>query len=220
MDIERNKGLTMKDEVWEFKRERILDEAVPLFAEYGFQGVSIDKIAKQLKVTKPFIYTYFKNKDALLEEIFARAVENMLTEADEVLSAPLPPEDRLKAFAVYYVLENIRHSNITTIFLNEEKNLSEASQKRLRVRHHAFDKKLADLIAEGVRSGAFAVSDPMLASLAISGMVRWVHRWYRPDGRLAPEEVAEKIAAFALNIVSYTGKPGKPPRRRASRAAA
>lgn len=211
----------MKDEVWEFKRERILDEAVPLFAEFGFQGVSIDKIAKQLKVTKPFIYTYFKNKDALLEEIFARAAENLLIGADEVLSTDLPPEERLRAFAIYYVLENIRRSDITAIFLNEEKNLSEASQKRLRVRHHAFDKKLADLIAEGVKSGAFDTADPMLASLAISGMARWVHRWYRPDGRLTPDEVAERFAGFALNIVSYAGKPNAArSKRRTSRTSA
>lgn len=203
----------MKDEVWEFKRERILDEAVPLFAEYGFQGVSIDKIAKRLKVTKPFIYTYFKNKDALLEEIFVKAAENLLIGADEVLSTDRAPEERLKAFAAYYVLENIRRADLTAIFLHEEKNLSEASQKRLRARHHAFDTKLAELIADGVETGAFNVSDPMLASLAISGMVRWVHRWYRPDGRLAPEELAEKISVFALNIVSYTEKPKRKPRR-------
>lgn len=206
----------MKDEVWEFKRERILDEAIPLFAEYGFQGVSIDKIAKRLKVTKPFIYTYFKNKDALLEEIFARAVENLLTGADAVLSADMPPEERLKSFAQYYVIENIRRSDVTSIFLNEEKNLSESSQKRLRARHHAFDTKLADLIAEGVEMGAFATQDPMLASLAISGMVRWVHRWYRADGRLAPEEIAEKISDFALNIVAYTGKSKRKTRRGAA----
>lgn len=192
----------MKDEVWEFKRERILDEAVPLFAEHGFQGVSIDKIAKRLRVTKPFIYTYFKNKDALLEEIFARAAENLLTGADKVLSADLPPEKRLKAFAEYYVLENIYRSELTRVFLNEEKNLSEESQKRLRMRHHAFDKKLAELIEEGVETGAFRVEHPMLASLAISGMVRWVHRWYRPDGRLTPDEVAEQMAAFAIRMVS------------------
>lgn len=197
----------MKDEVWEFKRERILDEAVPLIAEYGFQGVSIDKIAMRLKVTKPFIYTYFKNKDALLEEIFARAAENMLVGADKVMSSDGPPEERLRVFTEYYVLENIRRSELTSIFLNEEKNLSEESQKRLGARHHTFDTKLAQLIASGVKSGAFAVDDPMLASLAISGMVRWVHRWYRADGRLTPDEIAVKISTFALNIVGYTGKP-------------
>lgn len=211
--------MVMKDEVWEFKRERILDEAVPLFAEFGFQGVSIDKIAKQLKVTKPFVYTYFKNKDALLEEIFERALQNILTGAEEVFAMHGPPEDRLKAFAKYYVLENIRRSDITAIFLNEEKNLPPESQKRLRAQHHEFDKRLAKLIEDGVKSGVFTVEDPMLASLAISGMVRWIHRWYRADGRLSPDELAEKMSKFALNIVSYSEKK-KPARRTTTRKTA
>lgn len=205
----------MKDEVREFKRERILDEAVPLFAEHGFQGVSIDKIAKKLKVTKPFIYTYFKNKDSLLEEIFQRAADNILIGAEEVIAIKSPPEERLKAFARYYVLENIRSTDITTIFLNEERNLSEESQKNLRARHHAFDKKLANLIDEGVKAGIFEVDDPMLASLAISGMVRWVHRWYRPDGRLTPEQLADKMAVYALNVVCYSTTRKKPSTRKA-----
>jgi AcrR family transcriptional regulator len=199
----------MKDEVWEFKRERILDEAVPLFAEYGFQGVSIDKIAKRLKVTKPFIYTYFKNKDALLEEIFLRAAGNILTGADEVFSTDRPPEEKLKAFVQYYVLENIRRSDVTSIFLNEEKNLSADSQKRLRAQHHAFDKRLTQVISEGIKSGAFKVDDASLASFAISGMVRWIHRWYDPSGRVGPEQLAEQMAEYAMNIVSYPSKVKK-----------
>nr|WP_087573962.1 TetR/AcrR family transcriptional regulator [Sphingomonas sp. CDS-1] len=206
--------MVMKDEVWEFKRERILDEAVPLFAEFGFQGVSIDKIAKQLKVTKPFIYTYFKNKDALLEEIFERAAENLLTGANAAFASDTPPEERLKAFVKYYVIENIQRTDITAIFLNEEKNLSEESQKRLRARHHEFDKRLAQLIEDGIKSGVFAAEDPMLASLAISGMVRWIHRWYRPDGRLSAEQVAAKMTDFALSVVSYTPKAKRKPVRK------
>lgn len=197
----------MKDEVWEFKRERILDEAIPLFAEYGFQGVSIDKIAKKLKVTKPFIYTYFKNKDSLLEEIFLRAAKDLMIGLEGIFSVERSPEEQLQVFVEYYVLENINRSDITAIFLNEEKNLSEESQKRLRSEHHDFDRRLAQLLEDGCKSGVFDLEDPMLASLAISGMVRWVHRWYRPDGRFTPDQIASKMSKFALRIVSYKEKP-------------
>lgn len=202
-------GMAIKDEVWEFKRDRILDEAVPLFAEHGFQGVSIDQIAKKLKVTKPFIYTYFRNKDALLEEIFARAAQNLLNGFDEFFADDRLPHEKLAAFVEYYVIENIKRADITAIFLNEEKNLSPASRKRLRAHHHEFDRKLAQLINEGVKAGVFEADDPMLESLAISGMVRWVHRWHNPEGRLQPEQIAQKMSAFALRIVGYKEAPKK-----------
>ncbi|MGQ7937539.1 TetR family transcriptional regulator [Paraburkholderia sp. D1E] len=193
----------MKDEVIEFKRERILQEAVPLFAEHGFQGVSIDTIAKQLNVTKPFIYTYFENKHALLEAIYERAVESLLDGVDQVFAADRPAPEQLKALVEYYVLENLKSANLTSIFLTEEKHLSEESQKRVREKHHLFDNKLTKLLKKGVKEGVFQIDDPVLVSFAISGMVRWVHRWYSPGGRLKPEQLASKLAKLALNTVCY-----------------
>jgi hypothetical protein len=51
-----------------------------------------------------------------------------------------------------------------------------------------------------------------LASLSISGMVRWVHRWYDPSGRLKPDEVCQKLATLALNSVCYTPGAADPSR--------
>ncbi|EQA97965.1 TetR/AcrR family transcriptional regulator [Sphingobium baderi] len=193
----------MRDEVFEFKRERILQEAVPLFAERGFQSVSIDMIAKQLHVTKPFIYTYFENKHALLEAIFERISQLFLTGVEGVFAVDRPPAEQLAALVEFYVLQNLKSANMTVIFLNEEKHLSEETRRKVREQFHMFDVKLADLLREGARQGVFDVEDPALASMAISDMVHWVHRWYRPEGRPTPEDIASGIARLALNAVRY-----------------
>lgn len=193
----------MKDEVKEFKRDRILVEAAPLFAEHGFQNVTIDTIAKRLSVTKPFIYTYFENKHALLEAIYERAVNSLTLGVAELLAVERPPEEQLREFVEFYALENIKNADLTAIFLNEEKNLPAESLKKIRAQHRSFDLSLANLIREGVKKGEFDVEDPMLASFSISGMVRWVHRWYNPHGRLKPEQIASKMATLALNMVAY-----------------
>lgn len=195
----------MKDEVWEFKRERILQAAVPLFAEHGFQGVSIDTIAKNLRVTKPFIYTYFKNKHALLDAIYERAVHSLLEGVDKVFAEDRPPQEQLQSLVEFYVLENIRNASLTAIFLNEEKHLPPEAQERVRAQHDAFDKRLAKLLERGKKEGVFGITNPMLASLAISGMVRWVHRWYNSEGRLSPDQIAREMAALALNLVKFQG---------------
>ena len=56
----------MRDEILAYKRERILEEAVKLFYERGFTGTTLDDIAAELGVTKPFIYTHFRGKVELL----------------------------------------------------------------------------------------------------------------------------------------------------------
>src|ERR1700730_10953632 len=56
----------MRNEILAYKRERILEEAVKLFYERGFSGTTLDDIATELGVTKPFIYTHFRSKTDLL----------------------------------------------------------------------------------------------------------------------------------------------------------
>ncbi|WP_148662301.1 hypothetical protein [Paraburkholderia phytofirmans] len=60
---------------------------------------------------------------------------------------------------------------------------------------------------QGVDANVFHVPDAKLASLCISGMVRWVHRWYHPNGRLNSQEIAAKIATLGINMVGYRQQP-------------
>jgi len=193
----------MRVQVRDFKRERVLEEATKLFYERGFQGSSIDAIAERLSVTKPFIYTYFENKHALLVALYERAVGDLNAGVDNIFSVDHAPEEQLELLVKFYVRQNIESRELTAIFLNEERNLSPEILAEIREKHREFDRKLTNLIRKGVKSGVFHVEDAGLASLSISGMVRWVHRWYNPSGRLKPEEVCHKVATLALNLVCY-----------------
>lgn len=201
----------MRSQVREFKRERVLEEATKLFFERGFQGSSIDAIAERLSVTKPFIYTYFENKHALLEAIYERAVKNLNSGVDDIFSVDYPPEEQLRLLVEFYVRQNIESRELTAIFLNEERNLSAQKLAEIRAEQREFDRKLTALIRKGVRAGTFTVDDPAMASLSISGMVRWVHRWYNPDGRLDADQICRSLATLALKMVGY-----KPAARRAA----
>ncbi|MCW3101299.1 MAG: hypothetical protein JWL77_6917, partial [Chthonomonadaceae bacterium] len=58
---------------------------------------------------------------------------------------------------------------------------------------------LTDILRRGVEGGAFHPLDAELTGLQVFGMCNYAWTWYRPGGRLAPEEIA---SAFAQNIVA------------------
>jgi tetracycline repressor-like protein len=60
---------------------------------------------------------------------------------------------------------------------------------------------LSNLLAEGVASGDFDVKDVNLAALAIGGMISWAYTWHRPEGRLALDDMCERMAELALQMV-------------------
>lgn len=194
--------MRVKQHIKEYKRELILKNALELFSEKGFQKTTIDDIGGSLGVTKPFIYTYFDSKYSILEQLYDRAYRDLHSGILDILNAEEGgPTERLGRVVRLYVEENIERQKLTAIMLEEERNLAPKKRAEVRRKHREFDTKLTSLIEEGVAAGEFKVADPKLASLAISGMVRWMHRWYSPEGRLAPAELAARMSDLALNIV-------------------
>ena len=74
-------------------KERLLEAALTLFSEKGYDGTSVDEIAESIGIKGPIIYKYFKGKEALLAEIVAisdeayeKGMENGLRGADRIKS--------------------------------------------------------------------------------------------------------------------------------------
>ena len=64
-------------------RERIVSAAIDIAAEKGWEAMTLDAIAQAIGVTTPALYSYFKNRDALQDEVVLRAIrinqENLKT---------------------------------------------------------------------------------------------------------------------------------------------
>jgi AcrR family transcriptional regulator len=86
----------LRTEVQEFKRRRILEQSRELFFAQGYEATTLDTIAAELKVTKPFLYSYFRNKSEILNAICEIGIRAPLAVLDEVLSSKLPPGEKLR----------------------------------------------------------------------------------------------------------------------------
>jgi AcrR family transcriptional regulator len=193
--------VALRDELKHFKKERILEEAERLFYERGFRGTSLDAIAESLDMTKPFIYGAYERKLDILVDIYERAMNRALDAIRGAREAGGTPAEQLRRFAVTYTGVVIAHQAGTAVFFREEPSIPEEAVRRINDLKGAFDTELAALIVSGVEAGAFRVDDPRAATLAIGGMISWAYVWYRPGGRLTPDEIAAQMATYALRIV-------------------
>ncbi|MGM0216922.1 TetR/AcrR family transcriptional regulator [Enterococcus sp. AZ109] len=79
----------------------IILAALELFGKKGFSKVSIKEIAKLAEVSQVTIYNNFANKEVLVEEVVAVLMEDISKATDEIYSADLPYDEKLKkAFMV------------------------------------------------------------------------------------------------------------------------
>jgi AcrR family transcriptional regulator len=80
-------------------KERILNAAIQLFAQKGFDGVSVRQIAKQTGIHESSLYNHFRSKDEILDAIFAIYQSELLDNAtvreaaqDQMLTQYTPAE--------------------------------------------------------------------------------------------------------------------------------
>jgi len=196
----------MREEILAYKRERILEEAVKLFYERGFTGTTLDDIAAELGVTKPFIYTHFRSKTDLLAALCKPTIELSLEAVAGAAKLPGSPTARLhRAIVDFTQVVLSRQANIA-IYFREEKNLAPDALAEINTLRKQFDRVLSNLLTGGIASGEFEISDVSLTALAIGGMISWAYTWHRPEGRLALEDMCQRMADLALQMVGVRSK--------------
>lgn len=190
------------------KVAHILREAGILFMEHGFVGTTMDAIAERLDMSKPFIYQFFKNKHALLVAMYDTELRDSLaTQADPSINGGTP-RDRLVSFIQVAVRKNVKNQGLTSMLALEEKHLPKAKMTEIYELEGQFNRRLASIIKDGVESGEFKVTNPVIASRAIMGMLQWVKRWYKTSGELSVETVAAEFCELSLNMLRAEKKSG------------
>ncbi|AZN38637.1 TetR/AcrR family transcriptional regulator [Paenibacillus albus] len=83
---------------------RIKQAALTLFAESGYEGVSLSEIAKSVGIKTPSIYAHFESKEQLLLELIDDAIREEHAKFMQMLAdtADHPPMERLNAAFIFY----------------------------------------------------------------------------------------------------------------------
>ncbi|MGA0597707.1 TetR/AcrR family transcriptional regulator [Enterovirga sp. CN4-39] len=196
----------LKEEALEFKKNRILEVASELFFRKGFTRTTLEEIATALSVTKPFIYQYYATKADLLADVCLRTTALAAERARLARENRGTPTERLRRFVNSLAHEVIKGRIYLAVYFREEQHLPEAARLKLQEDHRRFNRALMDLLEEGRASGEFTISDPLVAMQAITGMTTWAFFWFRPDGRLTAEAVADEMALLAMRAVGARSK--------------
>jgi AcrR family transcriptional regulator len=184
----------------ELKRQAVLQTAAQLFNERGFHATSLDDIAQRLHVTKPTLYYYVKSKDEILLECVRSALDLMKAGIDEVRQSGGRALDQLVACMRIYVDIVMQDFGMCVIRIGEDP-LPEPLRKELRHLKAGIDHEFRRLIAAGIDEGSLAPCDPKMAAFMLAGALSWVGRWYRADGPLDPQAIADQAVALLLGGV-------------------
>jgi TetR/AcrR family transcriptional regulator, cholesterol catabolism regulator len=203
------------------RRREVLDCAVKLFAEKGFDGTSINDIAAMTTLKKPSLYHYFPSKQSIL----AAALEDGMAELWPVAQAAAQitdPADRICALLAAHLSNIRRRLPHIIVFLLERTKLDPSLASPYLEQRRQYDAFYIQAIRDGQEQGLFRVDDPVVLAYAVLGMVNWMVQWYDPEGRLPLEDVTNILQRCALGAISWSPPADAPSgngRRKSSRSA-
>ena len=116
---------SIKNEFTAFKTNRIVEVASHLFYERGYSSCTLDHVAERLGVTKPFLYSYFKNKEAILAAICEVGISESLSVLERTLAGEHADHRALLAEVVRQVGRIvIDRQEYVVVYQREMKHLS------------------------------------------------------------------------------------------------
>jgi len=187
-----------RDRERELKREAVLRTAAQVFNEKGFHAASLDEVAERLHVTRPTLYYYFKSKDEILFECVRLGLERLRHAIADTERSGGSALQKLVSCMHAYAQVVTQDFGMCLVRVGEEPLMPE-SRERLRALKADIDREFRRLIADGVAEGALVAPDPRLSAFTVAGAISWIARWYRSDGPLAAQDVAEQTIALLLN---------------------
>jgi TetR/AcrR family transcriptional regulator, cholesterol catabolism regulator len=181
------------------RKEQILKIAAQLFAAKGYHAVTLDEIAKRLNMQKASLYYYIKSKRALLEEISDILVAGAVDNLDKIPKSNLSPVEKLRHFIVNQIIANTNSSDLTAILYDKTSSIDKGFYSRYNKFKKRGELDLQLILREGVAKGYFVIDDIQMASFLIFSACNWVYKWYKPSGRLKPEEIASAYIKLLEN---------------------
>lgn len=179
-------------------REDILDAAAQVFRQKGFHGASMSDIAGALDVQKASLYHHVTSKQEILLALLDRALAMLMAHISSISTQNLSPEQKLRLMVHGYLTGLADNADLTSVLLFEHRSLDKKSHARHVPLRDKFEKLWRDVLDEGVAHKTFDLKDTGLATRAIMGTLNWTLTWYRPDGPMSIEQIADDYSDFIL----------------------
>ena len=177
-------------------RGRIFLSAAQLFAQKGYNGVSMRELAAHSGISKPTIYYYFGSKEGIYSSLVQTGLSHGEAYINEIYKRPIPIKEKLVCLAKFYFEQSIEYPEfvkflLSLVIVTEKLQFLDVFIKEAT----KWKKAIADLIQEGISLGEFGASaNPVLAADIFMGSItHFLWRQVNSKKRLLSHSLAEQM---------------------------
>lgn len=149
------------------QRDAVVTAAIATLTESGYGGCSIAAVASRAGVATGTVYRHFASKAELVGEVFERVVSGEVAAVATAAAVPDTPAARVVAVLETFAGRALKVPKLAYALLAEPVDTN-VDAKRLEFRR-AYQDVIADIVAEGVRTGALPPQNARITAAALVG---------------------------------------------------
>ncbi|MGA3185467.1 MAG: TetR/AcrR family transcriptional regulator [Bryobacteraceae bacterium] len=185
----------------EDRADHIYRVAAEVMCQKGYEATSMNDIADAVGLTKAGLYHYIRGKEDLLFQIMSYGMDMV----DQDVMAPAKQAqgavERLRTIISRHSKRVLEVGGAVSILLDEMYALTPAHRRAIKGRKRAYFEFIRATLEELSVEGKLRNVTPTVATFCLFGMLSWVSRWYRKDGKLSSEQILNDLLEAALHSV-------------------
>lgn len=192
--------------------EDLLDAAASCFMVKGYQGASLDDVARHMGATKGRIYHYFGSKSELMHAVRKRAMEINFEAIRPGYECGLPPVERFRAMAeahAFNMIENQAYQKalFDSLYLHITRGQTAAQDALLDeflADRRAFEDMFREVLQQGLVDKVFSIKTVSYALHTVLTTLNSTLYWYQPRVGETDENrrsIAAELTEMALRAL-------------------
>jgi AcrR family transcriptional regulator len=185
------------------RREEIVQAAAHVFRERGFEAATLRDVAAAMGTDRASLYYYVGSKEELLQEIVRQALRRDIEIAEAVKRSRASSPEKIATLIKSMVDSYDKNYPHMMVYIEDLGRIArQDSEWSIDVieQTRTYETLVHSILRKGQRDGTLRNDLPVeLCALALFGMINWMHRWYRPNLKWSPEQVAATFTTIFLD---------------------
>ncbi|SDN04459.1 transcriptional regulator, TetR family [Bacillus sp. OK048] len=181
------------------RKRLILEAAAKSFSLYGYKATTMDQVAKLAGVGKGTIYTFFKTKEELFDEIINSLIADIRTEVEGAMDDSAAILENVNRVLVQ-VHEFRKSHQLTIKLIQEERDMGTQTVVEAMQRvEQSIIQYMKVIIQEAIDKGEIKACDPEITAFVMLKMYfSLVNDWQRNHPPLEKEEITKLFELYLL----------------------
>ncbi|HET9141101.1 MAG TPA: TetR/AcrR family transcriptional regulator [Actinophytocola sp.] len=175
--------------------------AIDSFATRGYHATTTRDIANAAGMSPAALYVHFPSKAAVLSAISRSGHEQALAMIHGVVVSTKDPVEAIGLLTQKFVAWHAKRHRVARVVQYELNALPEEDYRAIADLRRRTEQLVRDVIGDGVRSGAFEVTDARTAARAVLSLGVDVARWYTDGGKPSPGMLGRQYADLVLRML-------------------